>query len=79
MLADRDGAIPPFIAETGGLNAMIADSTALPEQLVRDAVMSAFDRAGQRCSALGVVFLQADIAEKVLKLLEGGGGRTQDR
>ncbi|MFN9358525.1 MAG: aldehyde dehydrogenase family protein, partial [Alphaproteobacteria bacterium] len=50
MLADRDGAIPPFIAETGGLNAMIADSTALPEQLVRDAVMSAFDSAGQRCS-----------------------------
>jgi RHH-type proline utilization regulon transcriptional repressor/proline dehydrogenase/delta 1-pyrroline-5-carboxylate dehydrogenase len=71
MLADRDGAIPPFIAETGGLNAMIADSTALPEQLVRDAVMSAFDSAGQRCSALRVLFLQADIAEKVLKLLEG--------
>jgi RHH-type proline utilization regulon transcriptional repressor/proline dehydrogenase/delta 1-pyrroline-5-carboxylate dehydrogenase len=71
MLADRDGAIPPFIAETGGLNAMIADSTALPEQLVRDAVMSAFDSAGQRCSALRVLFLQADIADKVLKLLEG--------
>jgi RHH-type proline utilization regulon transcriptional repressor/proline dehydrogenase/delta 1-pyrroline-5-carboxylate dehydrogenase len=71
MLAERDGAIPPFIAETGGLNAMIADSTALPEQLVRDAVMSAFDSAGQRCSALRVLFLQSDIADKVLKLLSG--------
>jgi RHH-type proline utilization regulon transcriptional repressor/proline dehydrogenase/delta 1-pyrroline-5-carboxylate dehydrogenase len=50
---------------------MIADSTALPEQLVRDAVMSAFDSAGQRCSALRVLFLQADIADKVLKLLTG--------
>ncbi len=71
MLADRDGPIPPFIAETGGLNAMIADSTALPEQLVRDAVASAFDSAGQRCSALRVLFLQSDIADKVLKLLAG--------
>jgi len=71
MLAERDGPIPPFIAETGGLNAMIADSTALPEQLVRDAVTSAFDSAGQRCSALRVLFLQADIARRVLKLLAG--------
>ncbi len=71
MLAARDGAIPPFIAETGGLNAMIADSTALPEQLVKDAVTSAFDSAGQRCSALRVLFLQNDIASKVLKLLSG--------
>ena len=71
LLAERDGAIPPFIAETGGLNSMIADSTALPEQLVRDAVMSAFDSAGQRCSALRVLFLQSDIADKVLKLLSG--------
>ncbi|MEQ1752731.1 MAG: bifunctional proline dehydrogenase/L-glutamate gamma-semialdehyde dehydrogenase PutA [Micropepsaceae bacterium] len=71
MLAERDGPIPPFIAETGGLNAMIADSTALPEQLVRDAVTSAFDSAGQRCSALRVLFLQSDIADKVLKLLAG--------
>lgn len=71
MLAERDGAIPPFIAETGGLNAMIADSTALPEQLVRDAVMSAFDSAGQRCSALRVLFLQSDIADKALNLLAG--------
>jgi RHH-type proline utilization regulon transcriptional repressor/proline dehydrogenase/delta 1-pyrroline-5-carboxylate dehydrogenase len=71
MLAERDGPIVPFIAETGGLNAMIADSTALPEQLVKDAVTSAFDSAGQRCSALRVLFLQSDIAPKVLKLLEG--------
>ena len=71
MLAERDGALPPFIAETGGLNAMIADSTALPEQLVKDAMMSAFDSAGQRCSALRVLFLQNDIAPRVLKLLAG--------
>ena len=71
LLAERHGPIPPFIAETGGLNAMIADSTALPEQLVRDAVTSAFDSAGQRCSALRVLFLQSDIASKVLKLLAG--------
>ena len=50
---------------------MIADSTALPEQLVRDALTSAFDSAGQRCSALRVLFLQSDIASKVLKLLGG--------
>ena len=71
MLAERDGPIPPFIAETGGLNAMIADSTALPEQLVKDVVTSAFDSAGQRCSALRVLFLQNDIAPRVLKLLAG--------
>jgi RHH-type proline utilization regulon transcriptional repressor/proline dehydrogenase/delta 1-pyrroline-5-carboxylate dehydrogenase len=70
-LAARDGAIPVLIAETGGLNAMIADSTALPEQLVRDAVASAFDSAGQRCSALRVLFVQEDIADKVVKMLAG--------
>ena len=70
-LAARDGAIPVLIAETGGLNAMIADSTALPEQLVRDAVTSAFDSAGQRCSALRVLFVQEDIAAKVITMIEG--------
>jgi RHH-type proline utilization regulon transcriptional repressor/proline dehydrogenase/delta 1-pyrroline-5-carboxylate dehydrogenase len=70
-LAGRDGAIPVLIAETGGLNAMIADSTALPEQLVRDVVASAFDSAGQRCSALRVLFVQEDIAGKTLKMLAG--------
>jgi RHH-type transcriptional regulator, proline utilization regulon repressor / proline dehydrogenase / delta 1-pyrroline-5-carboxylate dehydrogenase len=76
-LAARDGAIPVLIAETGGLNAMIADSTALPEQLVRDAVASAFDSAGQRCSALRVLFVQDDIADKVAKMLAGAMAELQ--
>ena len=61
----------PLIAETGGLNAMIVDSTALPEQAVRDIVVSAFQSAGQRCSALRVLYLQADIAESVQTMLFG--------
>jgi RHH-type proline utilization regulon transcriptional repressor/proline dehydrogenase/delta 1-pyrroline-5-carboxylate dehydrogenase len=60
-----------LIAETGGLNAMIADSSALPEQLVLDALTSAFDSAGQRCSALRLLCLQDDIAERVMPMLEG--------
>lgn len=70
-LARRDGPIAPFIAETGGQNALIADSTALPEQLVADVISSAFDSAGQRCSSARVLFVQADIAERVLKMLAG--------
>ena len=70
-LADRRNAIVPFIAETGGLNAMIADSSALPEQVVRDTVRSAFNSAGQRCSAARVLFVQADIADKVIAMLSG--------
>ena len=70
-LARRTGAIVPLIAETGGINAMIVDSSALPEQVVRDAVTSAFDSAGQRCSALRVLFLQDDVAGKVLTMLTG--------
>ncbi len=70
-LAGRDGPIATLIAETGGLNAMIVDSTALPEQVVRDVTASAFDSAGQRCSALRVLFLQEDIAPRVLDLLAG--------
>lgn len=70
-LAARGGAIIPFIAETGGINAMIADSTALPEQVVQDAVRSAFDSAGQRCSAARVLFLQEDIADKTIDMLVG--------
>jgi len=70
-LAARDGAIPVLIAETGGQNAMIVDSSALPEQVVIDAVQSAFNSAGQRCSALRVLCLQEDIAPRVLRLLEG--------
>jgi len=71
MLAERDGRIVTFIAETGGLNAMIADSTALPEQLVKDALTSAFDSAGQRCSALRVLFVQRDIADRVVEMIKG--------
>lgn len=70
-LAARTGAIIPLIAETGGQNAMIADSSALPEQLVVDVINSAFGSAGQRCSALRVLFLQDDIADKVIKMLQG--------
>ncbi|OGB20564.1 MAG: trifunctional transcriptional regulator/proline dehydrogenase/L-glutamate gamma-semialdehyde dehydrogenase [Burkholderiales bacterium RIFCSPLOWO2_02_FULL_57_36] len=61
----------PFIAETGGQNAMIVDSSALPEQVVQDAIMSAFDSAGQRCSALRVLCLQTEIAGKTLAMLQG--------
>jgi RHH-type transcriptional regulator, proline utilization regulon repressor / proline dehydrogenase / delta 1-pyrroline-5-carboxylate dehydrogenase len=70
-LADRRSAIVPFIAETGGINAMIADSTALPEQVVRDVVRSAFDSAGQRCSAARVLFVQADVADGFVDMLRG--------
>ena len=64
-LAERAGAIPPLIAETGGMNAMIVDSSALPEQAVRDVIASAFDSAGQRCSAARILFVQDDIADRV--------------
>jgi RHH-type proline utilization regulon transcriptional repressor/proline dehydrogenase/delta 1-pyrroline-5-carboxylate dehydrogenase len=70
-LASREGAIPVLIAETGGLNALLVDSSALPEQVVLDAVASAFNSAGQRCSALRVLCVQEDIAPKVLRLLAG--------
>jgi RHH-type proline utilization regulon transcriptional repressor/proline dehydrogenase/delta 1-pyrroline-5-carboxylate dehydrogenase len=70
-LAQHEGPIPALIAETGGQNAMIADSSALPEQVVLDAVASAFNSAGQRCSALRVLFVQRDIAPRVLELLAG--------
>jgi len=70
-LAARDAAIATLIAETGGQNAMIADSSALPEQLVKDVVASAFQSAGQRCSAARVLFVQRDIADKVITMLAG--------
>jgi RHH-type proline utilization regulon transcriptional repressor/proline dehydrogenase/delta 1-pyrroline-5-carboxylate dehydrogenase len=70
-LAARGGAIVPLIAETGGLNAMLVDSTALPEQVVDDVVSSAFMSAGQRCSALRLLFLQEEIADTVLEMLAG--------
>lgn len=73
-LAARKGPIVPLIAETGGQNAMIADSTALPEQVVDDVLTSAFRSAGQRCSALRVLYLQHDIADRVIEMLHGAAG-----
>lgn len=70
-LADRDGPIVPLIAETGGQNCMIVDSSALPEQVVADVISSAFNSAGQRCSALRVLFVQEDIAPRLLEMLKG--------
>ncbi len=71
QLAERDGAIVPLIAETGGLNAMIVDSSALPEQVVDDVITSAFLSAGQRCSALRVLFVQDEVADGILNMLKG--------
>lgn len=70
-MAEKMSPTAPLIAETGGLNAMIVDSTALPEQAVRDIVASAFQSAGQRCSALRCLYLQEDIAKPVLTMLSG--------
>lgn len=71
QLAEREGAILPLIAETGGQNAMIVDSSALPEQVVDDVISSAFLSAGQRCSALRVLYLQEDIADGIITMLQG--------
>jgi len=70
-LAARSGPIVPLIAETGGLNAMLVDSSALAEQVVDDVIVSAFQSAGQRCSALRILFLEAGCAPRVLALLAG--------
>ena len=70
-MAENVAPVAPLIAETGGLNAMIVDSTALPEQAVRDIVASAFQSAGQRCSALRMLYVQEDIYDKLLEMLEG--------
>ncbi|HEX2803488.1 MAG TPA: bifunctional proline dehydrogenase/L-glutamate gamma-semialdehyde dehydrogenase PutA [Sphingomicrobium sp.] len=71
-LAERqDGPIVPFIAETGGQNAMIVDSSALPEQVTRDVVASSFQSAGQRCSALRVLFIQEDVADDMIRMIAG--------
>ena len=66
-----NGELPILIAETGGQNAMITDSTALPEQVVRDAVMSAFGSAGQRCSACRILCVQEEVADELIELLQG--------
>jgi RHH-type proline utilization regulon transcriptional repressor/proline dehydrogenase/delta 1-pyrroline-5-carboxylate dehydrogenase len=70
-LAARDGALVTLIAETGGLNAMVVDATALPEQVVDDVISSAFTSAGQRCSALRILYLQEEIADRVIEMLIG--------
>jgi RHH-type proline utilization regulon transcriptional repressor/proline dehydrogenase/delta 1-pyrroline-5-carboxylate dehydrogenase len=70
-LAARPGPLVPFIAETGGINAMLVDSSALPEQVVTDVLVSAFGAAGQRCSALRLLCLQEEIADRVLTMLQG--------
>ncbi|WP_248304738.1 bifunctional proline dehydrogenase/L-glutamate gamma-semialdehyde dehydrogenase PutA [Breoghania sp. L-A4] len=70
-LAAKDGAIVPLIAETGGINAMVVDATALPEQVTDDVVMSAFRSAGQRCSALRLLFVQDEVADKMIEMIAG--------
>jgi RHH-type proline utilization regulon transcriptional repressor/proline dehydrogenase/delta 1-pyrroline-5-carboxylate dehydrogenase len=76
-LARHAGPRAPLIAETGGINAMIVDSTALPEQAVRDIVASAFQSAGQRCSALRVLMVQEEIEDTLLEMLEGAAHELQ--
>jgi RHH-type transcriptional regulator, proline utilization regulon repressor / proline dehydrogenase / delta 1-pyrroline-5-carboxylate dehydrogenase len=70
-LADKDGPITPLIAETGGINAMLVDSSALPEQVVDAVVHSAFRSAGQRCSALRLLCVHESIADKVIEMVQG--------
>ncbi len=71
LLDDETRPIVPLIAETGGINAMIVDSTALPEQVVADVIASSFRSAGQRCSALRLLLVQEDIADGVIEMLSG--------
>ncbi|MBU2965561.1 bifunctional proline dehydrogenase/L-glutamate gamma-semialdehyde dehydrogenase PutA [Amphritea sp. 2_MG-2023] len=71
VMAENMAPDAPLVAETGGMNAMIVDSTALPEQVVRDVLASSFQSAGQRCSALRVLYLQKDIADNLLEMLFG--------
>jgi RHH-type proline utilization regulon transcriptional repressor/proline dehydrogenase/delta 1-pyrroline-5-carboxylate dehydrogenase len=70
-LAAKDGPIVPLIAETGGINAMIVDATALPEQVTDDVVTSAFRSTGQRCSALRLLFVQDDVADRMIEMISG--------
>jgi len=71
LISREKAPIVPLIAETGGMNAMIVDSSALPEQVIKDIVVSSFQSAGQRCSALRLLFVQEDIADTILSMLEG--------
>ncbi|MEA2906217.1 MAG: RHH-type transcriptional regulator, proline utilization regulon repressor / proline dehydrogenase [Alphaproteobacteria bacterium] len=70
-LAAKDGPIVPLIAETGGINAMIVDATALPEQVTDDVIASAFRSAGQRCSALRLLCVQEDVADRIIEMIAG--------
>ena len=70
-LAGKDGPIVPLVAETGGINAMVVDATALPEQVADDVVTSAFRSAGQRCSACRILYVQEDVADRMLSMIEG--------
>jgi RHH-type proline utilization regulon transcriptional repressor/proline dehydrogenase/delta 1-pyrroline-5-carboxylate dehydrogenase len=70
-LAARDAPIGVLVAETGGQNALVVDSSALPEQVARDVMSSAFQSAGQRCSALRVLYLQDDVADRMLAMIRG--------
>ncbi|MCF2525199.1 bifunctional proline dehydrogenase/L-glutamate gamma-semialdehyde dehydrogenase PutA [Bradyrhizobium sp. G127] len=76
-LAAKDGPIVPLIAETGGINAMIVDATALPEQVADDVVTSAFRSAGQRCSALRLLFVQEDVADRMIEMIAGAARELQ--
>ena len=76
-LAAKNGPIVPLIAETGGINAMIVDATALPEQVADDVVTSAFRSAGQRCSALRLLFVQDDVADRMLEMIAGAAAELR--
>lgn len=76
-LADREGPIVPFIAETGGVNAMIVDASALPEQVSDDVIVSAFRSAGQRCSALRLLCVQDDIADDLVHMIAGAASELK--
>jgi RHH-type proline utilization regulon transcriptional repressor/proline dehydrogenase/delta 1-pyrroline-5-carboxylate dehydrogenase len=76
-LAAKEGPIVPLIAETGGINAMIVDATALPEQVTDDVITSAFRSAGQRCSALRLLCVQEDVADRMLEMISGAAAELQ--
>jgi RHH-type proline utilization regulon transcriptional repressor/proline dehydrogenase/delta 1-pyrroline-5-carboxylate dehydrogenase len=76
-LAAKNGPIVPLIAETGGINAIVADATALPEQVADDVVTSSFRSAGQRCSASRLLFVQADVADTILKMIAGAAAELR--
>ena len=76
-LAAKDAPIVPLIAETGGINAMIVDATALPEQVTDDVVASAFRSAGQRCSALRLLCVQEDVADRIVEMIAGAARRLK--